>query len=127
MIDEDVLQWIEAHIWLIPLTPRVDSYDVLADTRIGESSARALSNAAKACWEGLLAMNVEKAGRAMRDSFEAQIAMFPNMVTPEILEQLDIYKPLVKGWKLSGAGGGGYLILFNDALVENAIQIRIRR
>ncbi len=127
VIDEDVLQWIEAHIWLIPLTPRVDSYDVLADTRIGESSARALSNAAKACWEGLLAMNVEKAGRAMRDSFEAQIAMFPNMVTPEILEQLDIYKPLVKGWKLSGAGGGGYLILFNDALVENAIQIRIRR
>ena len=75
----------------------------------------------------LLEMNVEKAGRAMRDSFEAQIAMFPNMVTPEIMEQLDIYKPQVKGWKLSGAGGGGYLILFNDAPVENAIQIRIRR
>lgn len=67
------------------------------------------------------------AGKAMSDSFEAQIRMFPNMVTEEILSQLETYKPLVKGWKLSGAGGGGYFILLNDKPVKNAIQVRIRR
>lgn len=125
--DEKVLKWIEEHLWLIPLFPRVEDYDVLAGTRIDEEGARELARAADACWEGLNECNLEKAGKAMSDSFEAQIRMFPNMVTEEILSQLETYKPLVKGWKLSGAGGGGYFILLNDKPVRNAIQVRIRR
>ncbi|MBP8904038.1 MAG: cytidyltransferase, partial [Paludibacteraceae bacterium] len=45
----------------------------------------------------------------------------------EILEQIEHYKKVAMGWKISGAGGGGYLILFSEKPVENAIQIRIRR
>jgi galactokinase/mevalonate kinase-like predicted kinase len=63
----------------------------------------------------------------MTQSFEAQIAMFPDMVTPDILAQIDHYKKDVFGWKVSGAGGGGYLIFFSEKPIENAIQIRIRR
>ena len=63
----------------------------------------------------------------MTESFEAQIAMFPNMLTHGVLEQIEQYKDQVFGWKLSGAGGGGYLIFFSEQTVENAIQIRIRR
>jgi len=43
------------------------------------------------------------------------------------LEQIENYKPSVLGWKVSGAGGGGYLIFFSENPIENAIQIRIRR
>jgi galactokinase/mevalonate kinase-like predicted kinase len=53
--------------------------------------------------------------------------MFPNMVTPDIMEQIENYKPLVKGWKLSGAGGGGYLVFVADKPLEHAIQLKIRR
>lgn len=127
VFDEKVLKWMEEHLWLIPLFPRVEDYDVLAGTRIDEEGARELARAADACWEGLNACNLEMAGKAMSDSFEAQIRMFPNMVTEEILSQLETYKPQVKGWKLSGAGGGGYFILLNDKPVKNAIQVRIRR
>ena len=127
VLDNDTLDWLERHIWMIPLFPRVESYDVLANTHITVEGAMALSNAADNLWEALKTKDLEKTGKAMSDSFEAQISMFPNMVTPEILEQLENYKPQAKGWKLSGAGGGGYIILLSDKPIENAIQIRIRR
>ena len=125
--DNEILTWIEQRLWLIPLTPRVASYDVLANTDINEEKARALSVATDKCWDALLERNAVEVGKTIAQSFEAQIAMFPNMVIPEILEQLELYKNHTLGWKLSGAGGGGYLILFNEKPVENAIQIRIRR
>jgi cytidyltransferase-like protein len=125
--DESVLQWLEKRLWLIPLYPRRHDYDVLSDTNINAEKAQMLSRAADDCWNAFLTKNAQAAGKAISQSFEAQISMFPNMVTPDILEQVDIYKKKVLGWKISGAGGGGYLILFSETLVENAIQIRIRR
>lgn len=127
VLDDAVLEWIEQHIWMIPLYPRHDNYDVLADTVINEEYARKLSDAAQNCWNALLAKDEKNAGKYMTESFDAQIAMFPNMVTPDILEQIAKYKSAVSGWKVSGAGGGGYLIFFSSKPIENAIQIRIRR
>jgi galactokinase/mevalonate kinase-like predicted kinase len=66
-------------------------------------------------------------GDAFRRSFEAQIAMFPNMVDKDILQTIEQYKDKALGWKLSGAGGGGYIILVSDKSVEGAMQIKIRR
>jgi mevalonate kinase len=63
----------------------------------------------------------------MRASFEAQVAMFPNMLTPDMQTQIDAYRSRAMGWKVSGAGGGGYLILVADRPVENAVRISIRR
>jgi len=123
----EVLEWIEERVWMIPLYPRNASYDVLANTEIDEKKAKWLSDAAENCWKALQQQDAVAAGKAMTDSFEAQISMFPNMVSPDILEQIELYKNDVLGWKVSGAGGGGYLIFFSEKQIENAIQIRIRR
>jgi len=53
--------------------------------------------------------------------------MFPHMVNPYILEQICFYEPEALGWKISGAGGGGYLVLVSDHPIKNAIQVSIRR
>lgn len=125
--DKDTLDFIEKNLWFITLSPRGSGYNVLSGTNINVQNAKALAVAANDCWDAIQKKNIQFFGNAFRKSFEAQIAMFPNMVNPYILEQIEEYKPQAHGWKLSGAGGGGYLILVSDKPIANALQIRIRR
>ena len=63
----------------------------------------------------------------MREAFEAQIAMFPAMSNPDVRKAIRHYQDIASGWKLSGAGGGGYLVLVSEQPIANAIQLKIRR
>ena len=125
--ENDILGWIEQRIWLIPLYPRKSNYNVLADTCIREEFARELSFAAEECWKAIINKDAEGWGRYSIASFDAQLKMYPNMAPDDVKEALEPYKTQVLGWKLSGAGGGGYLVLISEEPVKNAIQIRIRR
>jgi cytidyltransferase-like protein len=123
----ELLDWIEKRIWMIPLYPRHENYDVLSNTIINATSAQQLSDATENFWIAIQQQDAILTGKAMTASFDAQIAMFPDMVNEDILKQIEVYKKDVLGWKVSGAGGGGYLIFFSEKPLENAIQIRIRR
>jgi len=125
--DNALLTWIEQRIWLVPLYPRLSGFDVLSDTSIDEAGALNLSLAADDCWDAILNRDAKRWGTASVASFDAQLKMFPNMAPPDVKQALKPYKSKVMGWKLSGAGGGGYLVLINEKPVKNAIQIRIRR
>ncbi len=125
--EEAVLTWLENHLYLVTLGPRMHSYDVLAGTNISVVGARALAEAATGCWEAILSMDTKAFGQFFRQSFEAQIAMFPNMVDEGIFDMIAQYQEKALGWKLSGAGGGGYLILVSEVPIERAIQVKIRR
>ncbi len=125
--DEKVLSWLEKHLFLITLGPRVSGYDVLENTDFNVPNAKALSDAAEGCWDSILKTDLEQFGKYFRESFEAQIKMFPNMVYDEIFEIIQKYKKLSYGWKLSGAGGGGYIIFVADKEIPGAIQVKIRR
>jgi len=125
--DEGILTWLEKRLYLVTLGPRVSSYSPLDNTNITPAYAKALADATDDCWDAIQKKDIQAFGDAFRRSFEAQIAMFPNMVDADILHTIDIYKEKVWGWKLSGAGGGGYIILVSDTPVEGAMQIKIRR
>ncbi len=125
--DEEVLGWLERRLYLVPLGPRAPEFSVVTDTRVSADGARALASAAEDCWRAIRAMDTAAFGRAFTASFEAQVAMFPNMVNAAVDDLIAVHRGHAGGWKLSGAGGGGYLILVSDAFVPDAIQIRIRR
>ncbi len=125
--DENILSWLENHIYLIPLDPRSNSYDVLANTNITKEAAKNLADAAIQCWDAILNKDLYAFGTAFLASFHAQIEMFPNMFDETIKPIIDKYASKSIGYKLSGAGGGGYLILIAEKEIENAIQIKIRR
>jgi cytidyltransferase-like protein len=125
--DEEILLWLEKNLYLITLGPRSTNYNVLDETEINIENAKALMEASEYCWESILKCDAEKFGSYFRKSFEAQIKMFPNMVYDEIFEIIERYKDSSYGWKLSGAGGGGYIIFVSDKEIPGAIQIKIRR
>ena len=125
--EKEILEWIEQRIWLIPLFPRKSNYNVLNVTCINKENAEALSVASEACWNAIINKDAEGWGRASVASFNAQLKMFPNMAPIEVRKVLEAFKSQVLGWKLSGAGGGGYLVFVSEKPVKNAIQIRIRK
>ena len=63
----------------------------------------------------------------MREGFEAQVAMFPNMVNDQVAWLIDEYRDCALGWKLSGAGGGGYFILVSEKDIPDAVRIQAHR
>lgn len=124
--NREILAWLEAHLYLVPLYPRISSYDVLDNTNISESGALRLSQAARDCWEAVKRRDLRAFGESVTKGFEAQIEMFPNMLSDGIQDQIELYRSRALGWKLSGAGGGGYLTLISDKPIAHAIKIRIR-
>ncbi len=125
--DEGILSWIEHNLYLVTLGPRENTYSPLSNTNISAAGAKSLADATEDCWNAILKKDIQVFGTAFRRSFEAQISMFPDMVDEDILLTIEQYKDKAWGWKLSGAGGGGYIILVSDKTIEGAMQIKIRR
>jgi len=125
--DELSLQFVENALYLITLGPRHAEFDVLENTQINREEAKALADAAEDCWQAIENQNIKEFGAAMKAGFEAQIAMFPNMMNDSVTRLIDKYRHSALGWKLSGAGGGGYLVLVSDKPIENASKIYARR
>jgi galactokinase/mevalonate kinase-like predicted kinase len=124
---EDTLRWLEKHLCLIPLGPRKGGFQVLKDKIITPPRVRALAIAADQCWDAIRRRDVEEFGRQVRASFEAQVRMFPRMANPEVTSAIRQYASRSLGWKLSGAGGGGYLIVVSRHTLPGAITVKIRR
>ena len=144
--DEMTLRFLEEHLVMVPMEPRKPGCSVVEGKDITPIKVRALADAAEACWKAIQTRNLEAFAAAYKASFEAQVAMFPGMVTPTyighpeqdnryVADTIAHYSAMddVLAWKMPGAGGGGYLALVvKDAkqFVEQhseGLEIYIRR
>lgn len=144
--DEMTLRFLEDHLVMIPMAPRAKGCSVVENSNIVYDKVRALSQAADACWNAILARDLDAFAAAYKASFNAQTAMFPGMIEPVykgnpdadnsyIRKTIDTYAsmPGVLAWKMPGAGGGGYLALVVTdskafaAAHPEAIELHIRR
>ena len=125
--DEQVLSWLESHLCMIPMFPRPEGTSVVEGCKIDEEGVKALTTAAEQCWEAILKCDLQAFAAAFKASFEAQTTMFPAMLSNGVEEWIERYKDKALAWKLSGAGGGGYLALVCEVPPVEAIRVKIRR
>ena len=131
--DERVLGWLESHLIMIPMFPRRTGCSVVEGKDITVAKVKALAAAADRCWQAILKMDLPAFAAAYRDSFDAQVALFPAMMQPGVQACIDRYSDAVLAWKMPGAGGGGYLAcVVEDAATfaldhPEAIRLTIRR
>ena len=124
--DLKTINWLEDKLYMLTLWPRPAYYNVLNETYINTGNVRKLTQAAELAWEGLIARDIRTFSKGFIDSFNSQVRMFPNMMNPEIEKVIDRFSDTALAWKLSGAGGGGYLILISEKVIDNAFKIKIR-
>ena len=124
----DTLAWIESCLHLVPLGPSGSGIKVLKCRTNTPAGARALALAADRCWQSILQRDLMGFARWFRRSlFEAQVALFPSMMSSQTRSTIRKYAKSALGWKLSGAGGGGYLVLVNARPMPQTIRLKIRR
>ena len=122
--DEMTLRFLEEHLVMIPMTPRLPGCSVTEIKDITAAKVKALADAADECWNAIISHDLDAFAAAYKASFDAQVAMFPGMIKPTyighpeqdnsyITETIDQYSTMdgVLAWKMPGAGGGGYLAL----------------
>lgn len=128
--DEEILTWLEDHIVLVPMFPRRPGCSVVEGKDITPEKVRNLTEAADSCWDAIMNRDLDAFATAFRDSFNAQVAMFPAMMQPGVAEWIDKISDKALAWKMLGAGGGGHLALVlpdNATLTEEMIPVKIRR
>ena len=114
------LRFLEEHLVMVPMEPRKPGCSVVEGKDITPNKVRALADAADACWKAIMSRNLEAFAAAYKASFEAQVAMFPGMITPTyighpeqdnsyVADAITSYSAMedVLAWKMPGAGGGG--------------------
>lgn len=125
--NDTILDWLEAHLYMVLLWPRPQKLELLKDTQINKKNVETLTHASEALWNATKNKDLPEFAKAFLKSFEAQVTMFPAMVNKQINTVIESYKKDALAWKLAGAGGGGYLILVSEKPIKNAIRVKIRR
>lgn len=124
---DDALDFLEAHLQLIALPMRKEGYSPLLNTHISPDGAQRLAEATQQAWEALLQKDLHAWGKATTQSLHAQLEMFPNMMTDEAAQAIKEYSQQALGYKITGAGGGGYLVLIAEKNIPNATRIKAQR
>jgi cytidyltransferase-like protein len=124
--DLGTLWWLQDRLYMVTLWPRPADFVVLENTNITPDNVKKLADASGMTWEGLKNRDIRTFSKGFLGSFESQVRMFPKMMNDKIARVIDDHRDKAVAWKLSGAGGGGYLILISEEEIANAIKIRIR-
>lgn len=125
-----VAQWLSKVLHLIPIEPRPDGYSPLGVKNLKPGWVARLGQSGKDCFEGILAMDVEKLGASFNLNMKCWETLLPHIIRnpalrPDLKPLLKAYQAQYPGAMYSGCGGG-YLIVASEKPVPGALQVTVR-
>jgi hypothetical protein len=128
--DPEIVTWLERVLHLIPIAPRPAGYRPLGRKYLESAWVRALGQSGRACYEAIVARDLEALGASMNACVRAWAALLPDTLEHPTIP-IDL-KRLVGSYQASHPGampsgcGGGYLVVASDEEVAGSFRVTIR-
>jgi hypothetical protein len=130
LMDEDIRQWLERILHLLPVAPRPPGYSPLGERNLEPSTIARLGRSGRDCFEAIRKMDVVALGASMNECMSCWEELLPQTLrhptlTVDLPRLARIYQSQYPGAMYSGCGGG-YLIVASDLSVPGAFRVQIR-
>ena len=126
----DIAQWLEQHIYMVPIAQRPLGYDPLEEQNLDPKWIQRLSQTGKDCFDAILASDPEALGQSMNECMVCWKTILPGTVCHrtihlDLTSILGYYQKCYYGAMYSGCGGG-YIYVVSDEPVPGAFQVKVR-
>ncbi|MFO1500385.1 MAG: hypothetical protein U1G07_18700 [Verrucomicrobiota bacterium] len=125
-----VARWLERVLHALPVAPRPDGYNPLAEKHLEPSRVQRLGQAGIDCFAAIAQMDLHRLGASMNACMECWEALLPHTVRHRTVDVdlpglLRVYQAQSAGAMFSGCGGG-YLFVVSDDPVPGAFKVTVR-
>jgi cytidyltransferase-like protein len=127
-LNEPLLQFIENSLFVLPMEETQPTAPLgLRRAHITHENSQTLASATEACWQALLNHDRAGFGASLRQNFEAQIALFPDLLSGPAHNLIETMRGQVLGWSVWQTGTRATILLVADQPLPQARRIAIRR
>jgi len=120
-ITADKLKWLERVLYLVPTKKRPKDLNVLGELRLTKKKAKIYAKSTKKVWKAIINKDIKALGKEITNNHNILMSMMPRRdVNFNIKSVKNSY-----GYKLCGAGGGGYLLVVSNKKVKGGIKFKI--
>jgi hypothetical protein len=128
--DRDVIDWLENHIYMVPIAPRPTGYNPLEQQNLDPEWIRRLGQTGRDCYDAILAKDAAALGQSMNDCMVCWDHILPGTVydptlSLDLMEVLSYYQNCYYGAMYSGCGGG-YIYVVSDEPVDGGFKVKVR-
>ncbi len=128
--DPVVAQWLENHIYMVPILQRPLGYDPLEEKNLDPVWIQRLGQTGKDCFDAIVAKDAQSLGVSMNECMTCWETILPNTVRHatidiDLIAIITHYQQRYIGAMYSGSGGG-YLYVVSDEPVPGGFQVKVR-
>jgi len=128
--DREIAQWLENHIYMVPIAQRPMGYDPLEEQNLDPKWIQHLGQTGQDCFAAILAKDARALGKSMTECMACWETILPatvrhRTINLDLVAILSYYQKRYCGAMYSGCGGG-YIYVVSDESVPGGFQVKVR-
>lgn len=128
--DPIVAQWLENHLYILPVNTRADGYNPLGRQNLQPEYIKSLGQSGIDCFDAIVKKDLSALGKSMNDCMKYWYLLLPDIfkhptIKIDLLKISEYYQKVYAGAMYSGCGGG-YLFVASDKPVPGGFQVKIK-